>query len=266
MIDISVVMGVYQIRDRKKFVQSVKSVLDQSLENLELIICDDGSGDDTLDFVKKVAVQDHRIIVLEQPQNRGLASALNLCIELARGKYIARQDDDDVSKLNRLEKEYVFLETHPKIGFVGSNAELIYNNRVWGTLSTTPNPDLRDFLWTNPYIHPTVMFRKDALLSVNGYRVAPETKRSEDYDLFMRLFASGIVGHNIQEKLYTYEMSQSNARYRSFSERWEEAVVRYKGFRLLHAGIKGIPFVFKPIIIGLLPQSLLNVFHRRMFN
>lgn len=94
---------------------------------------------------------------------------------------------------------------------------------------------------------------------LGGYREAKETRRCEDYDLFMNLYAKKYKGYNIQEKLYYYRINRNEKRkHRPMKYRVDEMVVRFRGFKNMKILVKGMPYVFKPIIVGLMPQALLK--------
>lgn len=120
------------------------------------------------------------------------------------------------------------------------------------------------FYWNSPFIHPSIMIRKEAYDSVGGYRVAKETRRCEDLDLFMRMYAKGYIGYNIQEYLYCYRMVNTpDIKYRPMKYRIDEAIVKYKGYKLMGNLFLGIPFVIKPILIGLIPQNILYLIKKK---
>lgn len=110
--EISVIMGVYNLSPRYK--EAIKSILDQTFSNFEFIICDDKSTDNTLQVLKEIAKKDNRIKIISNKQNMGLGASLNHCLKFARGKYIARMDDDDFSNKDRFQIEFDFLEKHPE--------------------------------------------------------------------------------------------------------------------------------------------------------
>lgn len=264
---ISVVMGVYNCENRIDLVeQSVKSIINQTYKNWELIICNDGSTDETYKYLKQIAKLDSRIRVISYNKNRGRAYAANFGIKHARGNYIARQDDDDISYPNRLEKEIEYLKNHKEIGFVGSNADVYNSNEgIWGELIVPETPTKNSFLWNSPFIQPTIMFRKESLDLVDGYRVKKETRRCEDYDLFMRLYAKGIRGYNIQQNLCRYKVENSSKKYRSSRDRVEEMKVRLYGFKEMNIGIKRVPYVIKPILVGLIPQFIFRKIKEKQY-
>lgn len=256
-IEISVVMGVYNPASKKIFLKAVQSIINQSFKAWEMIVYDDGSDSDSASIIQAVAAMDTRICYIRGSKNRGLAFALNRCIQMARGRYIARMDADDVSKPDRFQILYEFLESNPQFAWVGTNSELINEEGVWGIDRRTEIPDSEDFLRFSPYIHPAVVFRKEVLTGAGGYKVSEETKRCEDYELFMRLHRLGYRGCNLQMPLLQYREDIEAYRKRKYKYFIREAKIRYKGFRALGIlKLKTWPYVVKPLAVGLVPLKL----------
>lgn len=254
---ISVIMGVYNCKNLELLEKSVNSIINQTYSNWELIICNDGSTDNTTDILDKISQLDNRIRVIGYEKNVGLNNALNKCIENSNGDYIARQDDDDISCPERLQKEIEFLLEHPEYDMVGTIAAVCDDNGKWGDWSLPQIPEKKDFLWNSPFMHPTILVRKDSLIKAYGYRIAKETRRCEDYDLFMRMYTLGMHGYNIQEQLYRYRMiNDPNKTYRPMKYRVDEAKVRWIGYKSMGILLKGLPYVLKPILIGLIPSKI----------
>lgn len=262
---VSIAMGVYRPR-RDYLLGSVKSIIAQTFEDWELIICNDGSADDaTEELLHEVVSLDSRVKIVGYRQNKGLAFALNTCIENAQGEYIARQDDDDRSVSSRLQEQVHYLDGHPGCSFVGSEASVFDAEGQWGHYDLEADPGAETFLWNSPFIHPTVVFRRDALDASKGYRVASETERVEDYDLFMRLVAMGYEGHNIKEDLYEYRIDRDAEKYRPMRTRINEARVRLRGFKALGLGVKSLPYIVKPVVLGLIPGKLMGAIRRTRY-
>lgn len=257
MASISILMGIYNCKNKSFLEKSINSILAQTYTDWELIICDDGSTDDTFEFVKELEKKDSRIKVIGYHENHGLSYALNECAKVATGVYYARQDDDDISCPERLEKQFEYLETHHDMAIVGSTAQVFDGSELLGEYAVPENPDKQDFFWKSPFAHPTVMLRADAFQRVEGYRYAKETRRCEDLDLFMRMYAAGYKGHNIQEQLLYYRINK-NATYRKMIFRIEEASVRLKGYKALNLMPKGLIYVVKPIVVGLIPKKMMK--------
>lgn len=269
MIKISVIMSVYN--NEKTVSRAIESIINQSFNYWEFIICDDNSSDNTYRILEEYKNKYENIKIFKNERNMGLAYSLNKCIELSRGEYIARQDGDDYSDYNRLKEQLDFLEKNKEFDFVGSNVYLFDENGVWGERVFLEKPDKKDFLRMDfvdgaRFCHPSIMFRRKALIEVGKYRVAKETRRGQDYDLYMRMYAKGMKGYNIQKKLlYYYEGDQSVKRI-SFMHRINSVILRYKGFKALGLLPKGLLVVLKPILVGLFPKKILKLYKRMKYS
>lgn len=263
---ISVIMGVYNIASLTMFDKAVYSILGQTVSDFEFLICDDGSNDQTWNILTKLAQRDGRIRLIQSPKNEGLAAALNHCIARSKGLFIARQDADDFSVPERFQKQIDFFTYHPDISFVGSNAELFDQNGVWRKRIFPKYPQPKDFLFTLPFIHGSLMFRSEILKKEKGYLVTEKTRRIEDYELLMRLYSRGYYGANLQKTLYFFREDREAIRRRKYRYRIDEAWIKWKGFNALHLMPKGIPYVIKPLIVGTIPSYLLKKLkQKRMF-
>lgn len=257
MPKISVITGALNAASCFAFENSINSVLRQTFSDFEFLICDDGSTDSTWDMLTEYSKKDGRIKLLRNDKNLGLAASLNRCLKIARGRYIARHDCDDYNDLHRFEKQLAFLEKHKDISVLGSCVYLFDENGVWGKRDFHEFVENKDFLFTSPYKHGSVMFRREALLKVGGYRVSKETYRTEDYDLFMRL-QMFCRGANLLEYLYYYCEDKNSQKRRKYNHRIDELKVRYRGFKQLGLLPKGLPYVVKPLVVGLIPSNMLN--------
>lgn len=249
---ISVIMGVYNPPAKYQLFQAVMSMINQSFTEWELILYDDGSTARYAEMIEEAANLDKRIMYIRNEQNHGLAYALNRCIELSGGTYIARMDADDFSHPQRLQTLYDFLEHNPEYQWVGSNAELFDDEGTWGIEKMPEIPVAGDFLKYSPYIHPSVMFRKEILLELGGYTVSEATRRCEDYELFMRLHKEGYHGYNLQQNLLRYREDESAYNKRKYKYYIREIKIRFSGFKNLEIlSIKTMPYVLKPLVVGL---------------
>ena len=249
---ISVVMGVLYRRDDLSLLQrAVESVLGQSLGDFELLICDDGSTAEARQYLEEQARSDRRIRLLWGCQRTDLAAKLNFCLREARGAYIARMDDDDRSLPERFEKQLAFLRQNPDAAFVGSWAELIREGERIGVRRLPERPAVEDFYMTQPFLHPALVFRREALEAVGGYCEEKRCFGCEDYDLLLRLHEAGYAGANIQEPLLEYTVSDGSGR--KMRHRLNEAKTRYSCFKALGKLPGAWPYVIKPLAVGLLP-------------
>ena len=260
---VTVVMGVYNQHNTAELEEAVQSILAQSMREWELIICDDGSEGEAARNLKNYENRDPRIRVIRHSENKGLAATLNTCIAQAKGKYIARMDADDISGPKRLERQYQFLEKHIQYAFAGCNADLIDENGIWGARIMPEKPEKRDFLPFSPFIHPSVMVRREVYLMSGGYYVSKETWRCEDYELFMRLYAQGFCGYNMQERLFCYREDRASYERRKFRYRLDEARIRRRNFKNL--GMNGPVawlYTIRPVAAGLIPIPFLMYIKR----
>lgn len=256
MPKVSVIMGVYNLANRDILEKAIFSILNQTFKDFEFIICDDGSTDNTFEIVKDICKNDNRVVFLQNEVNKGLAYVLNKCLDNAKGEYIARMDADDECYLDRFEKQVKFLDENLDYGVVTSNAEVFDENGVWRKLIHNEEIQKEDFLFNNPIVHSAVMVRKSVYDMVNGYRDLKMTYRVEDYDLFMRIFYNGVKIRTIQEYLFRFREDKNTFKRRKYRYRINEARVRIYGFRLLKLFPKGMIYVMKPLIFGLLPFNL----------
>lgn len=255
---VSVISGVYNIGSLSVFPLAAESVLAQTAGDFEWILCDDGSTDNTREILDELAKADSRIRVIGNAANKGLAESLNHCLAHARGELIARQDADDLSAADRFRKQIEYLEANPQIGFVGSNVALWDHTGRYGKRVFPEFPQPKDFLFTQPFVHGALMFRRSALEAAGGYRAAKETLRAEDYEMLMRMYAAGIRGANIQEELYFFKEDEATQRRRKYRYRLDEAAVRWRGFQEIGLMPGALPYVAKPLVVGLIPVKLLK--------
>lgn len=181
---VSVVLPVYN--GEKYIASSIQSILNQSFRDFELIVLNDGSKDQSSAVIE--AIKDPRLKLINQ-DNIGLAATLNKGISLARGKYIARQDHDDLSDPSRFEKQLRLLEENPDMVVVGTGAQIIELETLSSrTLLHPQRPsDLKAFLcFDNPFVHTSLMYRKKEILECGGYS-SDKNAQPEDYDLLSKV-------------------------------------------------------------------------------
>ena len=200
---ISIVMSAYN--DENLVSDSIVSMLRQTVSDFEFIIIDDGSQDQTADFISELARQDQRIRFCPRP-HEGLVSALNVGCRLANSEYIARIDSDDIALPDRLALQIRHLENNPEIALLGGATECIdlegfpHFTMRWPSIKQ----NLHDYLLLDCYVaHTTVMFRKSVFLEIGGYREA--YLHAEDYDLFLRFSDKHLID-NLEPVLCRYRM------------------------------------------------------------
>lgn len=251
-------MGVYYRRAELSLLRrSISSILCQTFADFELLICDDGSSEDARAYLSEVAAADSRLCLIRPGGKFSLPEKLNACLAAANGLYIARMDDDDFSHPDRFEKQLAFLEAHPAIAFVGCSVSLCRDGAPFGSRELPEYPQVRDFYMTQPFVHPALLFRREPLEEIGGYSEDDRQLLCEDYDLLLRLYAKGYRGANLPEPLLDYTAPDIRGG-RRMCHRWNEAVTRYQRFRALGVLPGALPYVVKPIIVGLLPGFVLK--------
>jgi hypothetical protein len=207
MIDPPLVSVVMVIRDVERFLpEAIESVLNQTLRELEFIIVDFGSTDKSKDIAASYAARDNRVKLSEIPRCSYIEAKIAAC-SLPHGRYIAIQDADDVSLPNRLKDEVDFLESHPRVGLLGSAVQWIDSNGQFLTCGDdypTEDHQIRlELKVRNTFWHPTVLILREAFVSVGGYRAA--FTQSDDYDLWLRI-SEHYECANLKQKLLNYRI------------------------------------------------------------
>jgi glycosyltransferase involved in cell wall biosynthesis len=192
---------------------AIDSILNQSFPDLELIVVDDASTDDTEKVVQAYMITDNRITLISNKQNQGAIISRNKALQVAEGKYIAIQDADDVSELKRLQIQYAFLEAHPDIALVGANA--LHIDEAGNVVGKTKLPSsVSTVAETLPHqnciYHSAVLFRNERMLYRDKMRFC------EDYDFYLQLLAHGKSLINLPQYLVQYRIV-SNSESRSNS-------------------------------------------------
>lgn len=254
---ISVIMGIYTSKDKDMVRKAIQSIIDQTFSDWEFVICDDGSPDDTWEFLNREYGKDKRFVLVRNAQNGGLRVALNLCLTVAKANYVVRQDADDYSRTDRLGVLYDYVSQHPTVDVVGTAMIPFDEEGEIGIIHPRKeNPTKMDFLHGSVVAHATTIMKRDSLNKVGGYRVAWETTRCEDTDLYMRMCSNGALFHNIDDGLYYVRQDRVAYSRKKYINRVKEAVVRFKGFKTLQMPISAYVFVAKPLIVGLIPQQM----------
>ncbi|WP_154856960.1 glycosyltransferase family 2 protein [Cyclobacterium xiamenense] len=184
--------------NREKFVDfSVNSLINQTYQNLEIVLCDDGSSDGTLEELKKFEALDPRVTVLHH-SNRGFTNSIRRAVAASNGAFIAIHGSGDLSHPDRIQKQQDFLSKNPSVGVVGclfERDDLILNRKV--VVGRQKGGDVLSNICVS---HGEVMFRKDIYDAVGGYR--PFFYFSQDRDLWLRMSLLCKIDF-IPEVLYT---------------------------------------------------------------
>ncbi|MEH6710870.1 MAG: glycosyltransferase family 2 protein [Paraglaciecola polaris] len=182
-IEVSIILPVFNAEPY--LAQCIDSLLNQNFKKFELLIINDGSTDGSFNIIKQYAAMDNRVKVINHINNIGLINVLNQSVEHCCGQYIARMDADDWCEPERLQLQFEYLESHPKVGIVGSWIELFgEKNEIWHY--RTSNSFIKSLLLfkTNGFPHNSVMLRKPLL---ERFKYNKNFKHIEDTELWLRI-------------------------------------------------------------------------------
>jgi glycosyltransferase involved in cell wall biosynthesis len=198
--------------DIKILQESLISLRNQSFKNFECILIDESTDEKIINACKSFCETDKRFRYIHPPMRLGLAASLNIGIESAKGKFIARFDSDDICNFDRLALQVEFLDLNPEVGIVGGALDIINNECVLTARRVYPlehSEIEKRFIFSNSIAHPTVMFRK-SVLSISGGAYDPSFKYSEDLDFWLRLLNCKIQFANLAKPLIKYRQQQTN--------------------------------------------------------
>ncbi|MBL10448.1 MAG: hypothetical protein CL402_08050 [Acidiferrobacteraceae bacterium] len=252
---ISVVTSVYNGEAYLK--ECVDSVLNQTFQDFEYIILNNGSTDSTAGILARY--EDPRIRIVQQ-ENLGIARSLNKGIHMAKSDLIARLDADDVSEPNRLEKQINFMNRHKEIVLCGSRFKVLLGKEYIDFPNHVPveNEAIRKSMSCfNPFSHSTVVFRKPEFIKSGGY--SAKYKFGQDYELWSRLLDFG-EAYILKDELSTIRLSeQSTSSENSKAMRIEGLQIRWKAFRKFGGNpFEALSHFLKSLAGLIIPQGPLN--------
>lgn len=258
---ISVLMGIYNCADTLE--EAVQSILNQTYTNWQMIMCDDCSTDDTYAVADRIAKQwPDKFILIRNEKNMKLQYTLNHCLRYADGEYIARMDGDDTCSPDRFEKEIAILNSHPEYALVSSQMSLFDKDGEFRVIHYSPEPAKESLLRTSQFCHAGCMMRTSVMKELGGYSEDANCERVEDYDLWVRLYAAGYRGYNIQEVLYQMRDDRNAVKRRTLRNRLNESCLKMRAGKLLGYRAAGYAYATVPILKALIPSSVYRYAHR----
>lgn len=223
---ISVIMGIYNCAPT--LAEALDSLLAQTYQGFKVIMCDDGSSDDTFEVAQSyVDRYPGKFILIRNERNMGLNYTLNRALQLADTEYIARMDGDDISLPQQFMTEINFLDSHHEYSIV--SAPMIYfdeNGDYHIGITETPEPSKESFVRGTPFCHAPCMVRREAYEAVGGYSVDDKLLRVEDYHLWLKMNLKGFRGYNLPEPLYKMRNDRNAYSRRTLKYRINEAYVK----------------------------------------
>lgn len=260
---ISVIMGIYNCAPYLQ--EALDSLYAQTFQDFEIILCDDGSSDDTYQIALENHKQHSNVILLKNPQNFGLNQTLNNCLAVAKGEYIARMDGDDISLPTRFEKEVQFLDEHPEYAIV--SAPMIYfdENGEFGRGAIRGGEQTKEaFNYEPPFCHAPSMVRREAYVGVNGYTVDKRLLRMEDYNLWMKMYLAGYKGYNINEYLYSMRDDRNAIKRRTFLGVKNGIYAHWLAYRKLDLSfVKWLTYSIGKFLKWVIPTNLYKYLHKK---
>jgi glycosyltransferase involved in cell wall biosynthesis len=247
---VSVIMPVYNTS--KYLGDAIQSILQQTFTNFEFIIINDGSSDDSERII--LSFNDPRIRYLKNDENKGLVYTLNRGIDHAKAEWIARMDGDDLSRPDRFEKQWSYLREHPSVEILATTVTLINEDGKpagkWNDdASAISALEIAKKLPQNNCIgHPTVFIRTSLL---KKYRYNAEQSLSEDYDLWLRLAADGVLIHKLDQPLVEHRiLTSSFTRSQKLNVFQKLAKVKYEFATKAISQGKRNAFVYKTLLFS----------------
>lgn len=261
MARITVLMGIYNCAPTLQ--EALDSLYAQTYKNFKIVMCDDGSKDDTLKIAKENARMHKNVIVIKNERNMGLNYTLNHCLEYADTEYCARMDGDDISLPTRFEKEIKFLDEHPEYAVVSTPMIYFDENGDFRWGKGRGEIKAADFIHGTPICHAPSMSRTETIKAVGGYSVSDKLLRVEDYHLWFKVFAAGHKLFMMNECLYKMRDDRNAIARRNWLTRKNEAYVQHIGYNMI-----GIPwyyqiYTFVPILKYFTPMWIYKIIHNR---
>lgn len=204
---VSVMMPVYN--SERYVTRAINSILTQTYENLEFLIVDDASSDDSWKIVEKFAAKDSRMRIFRNEKNRGVPYSRNFLFGKISpdSEFLAIMDSDDLALPERLAKQVAYLQAHPELHGVGSALQIINEEGeviAHRQYECVPEKILHQAIAANPFAHPTITFRRSLIEEIGKY---DESYRScEDYDFLLRALRVRKFG-NLPDELLQYRVS-----------------------------------------------------------
>ena len=217
---ISVIMSVFN--GEKYLERSIHSILEQTYKEFEFLILDDASTDNTANILTEFTERDSRIKVFHNSENLGLTKSLNYLVDQSKNDILARQDVDDFSEKNRFFEQLKFLKNE-KYSFCISRAKIIQNNRVIPRVSYYI-PQKITIRLKNPYIHGTLMIKKETLKIYGGYD--ENFYYSQDYKLFDTLLRNGEKGKYLKKIYYNLNIDNNLSNLKKTEQKYYSDMVK----------------------------------------
>lgn len=255
---VSILMPVYNTAPYLR--EAMDSMLSQTFTDFELIVLDDCSPDNAEEILD--TYDDPRIVRYKGEKNMGLSNVLNTGIEMAKGKYIARMDSDDISMPNRLQVQVDYLEQHPEVDLVSVGMQLFgAKEEVW-IREQNPEKVKITALFHSPVLHASSVWRK-ASFEKNGLRFIQDMVPAEDYDLWTRALLKSLKLVNLPDVLYKYRIHDTQATLQTEKSAEKSRIVQQNYLKmalpsLSSKNIESFPKRLWPVFVANLKDGFFN--------
>lgn len=260
----SVLISLYHKEIPKYLDIALNSVFEQSAAPDQVVLILDGPiGKELQEVVDKYQASNPALDVYPQEINQGLSTALNIGLTKCRNEIVFRMDTDDICYPNRFEKVLSVYEENPALELVGSFATMIDEDgaEVKGMSAPTSQGEIYSKVWTCPFIHPTVSFKKSALLRAGSYN--PNSgPRQDDYELWFRCVENGLKCNNINEPLLYYRFFKDSVARNNFQVGWWRAKVGLKGSWICKCSPIAYIGVCYPLVRACLPSFIRQLMYK----
>lgn len=252
VIKVSVLLPVYGKDSPVYLKKAIESLLLSNNYIDEVIIVEDGPVPDTLSIV----YSNLNFNIISLKNNRGLAYALNIGLREARNLYVARMDSDDICSPERFKLQLDYITNNPEVDILGTAVSVIDKNDKFISSRSYPitDSDIKRNIWKCPIAHPSVVYKKNKILSVGGYN--HKLKRRQDYELWFRCVQRGFVFANLAEELLYYRQTDSAYKKDSFRLSLKQSLIALKWLPKVKSPLYTYFIVLYPVFKSLLPDVL----------
>ena len=264
MTRFSVLLSLYYKETPDYLKRSLNSIFLQTIIPDQVVLILDGPiGDDLTEIVSKYKARYQQLEVLPQPVNKGLSTSLNIGLEKCRNEIVFRMDTDDVCYSNRFERVMKEYDAHPELEIIGSFATMINETgeEIKGMTVPTTQQEIYRNVWTCPFIHPTVSFKKSSLLRIGSYN--PNSgPRQDDYELWFRCVEHGLKCKNIDEPLLYYRFFKDSVARNNIKVGWWRAKVGLKGAWRCKCPLIAYIGVCYPLVRACMPSFIRQLMYK----
>ena len=264
MMRFSVLMSLYAKEHPEFLDRALESVFGQTVAPDQVVLVLDGPvGEELAAVVERYREKYPALEVYPQEVNRGLSAALNVGLEKCRNEIVFRMDTDDVCYPDRFEKVLKAYEEDPSLEVVGSFATMMGEDGTEIKVMRVPvtQEEIYRKVWTCPFIHPAVSFRKSALVRIGSYN--PDAgPRQDDYELWFRCVENGLRCKNIDEPLLYHRFFSNNVARNNFKVGWYRAKVGLRGARRCKCPAIAYLGVCYPLVRACLPSCIREVMYK----